>query len=95
MNALRQKCQVSLNIVNEAVTGLIENIITFLKVTKRTKPIKISFIGSIIENKNILQGKLIKEIKKLKLVTIVPKKHSSSFGAILLAKENSDIINKL
>ena len=90
-----QKCLVALKIVNEAVEGLTELIITFLKVSKRKKPISISFIGSIIENKNILSDKLKGEIKKLKIVNVVRKKHSSAFGAILLAIENSDITKKL
>lgn len=88
------KCSLSRSIVNEAVSGLMEHIITFLKVTGRKERISISFTGSIIENKNILSDKLKKEISKMKIIKVMKKKHSSAFGAILLAKEKSEIINK-
>lgn len=88
------KCSLSRSIVNEAVSGLMEHIKTFLKVTGRKERILISFTGSIIENKNILSDKLKKEISKLKIIKVTNKKHSSAFGAILLAKEKSEIINK-
>ncbi|MEO8664687.1 MAG: BadF/BadG/BcrA/BcrD ATPase family protein [Ignavibacteria bacterium] len=90
-----KKCGLSLKIVNEAVDGLIQDIKTFIKVSKRKRSINIAFIGSIIENRNILSDKLKREINKLKIVKVVPKKHSSSYGAVLLASENSPIINKL
>lgn len=90
-----KNCKLSLKVVDEAVGGLTEHIKTFLEISKRKKPINISFIGSIIENKNILSEKLKKEIKKLKIVNVITKKHSSAFGAILLAMENSDITKKL
>ncbi|MEP7146290.1 MAG: BadF/BadG/BcrA/BcrD ATPase family protein [bacterium] len=89
------KCVISLEIVNEAVGDLMEQIRTFLNVSKRKRIIKIAFIGSIIENKNILSDKLKNEISNLKIVQIVPKKHSPSYGAVLLASENSSIVNKL
>ncbi|MDQ3193772.1 MAG: hypothetical protein M3P82_02105, partial [Bacteroidota bacterium] len=91
----KNNCSLSMEIVNEAVQGLLEQIKTFLRVSKRKKSIDIAFIGSIIENKNILSDKLKNEIKRLKIVKIVTKKHSSSFGAVLLASKNSLIINKL
>ncbi|MEO8210034.1 MAG: BadF/BadG/BcrA/BcrD ATPase family protein [bacterium] len=90
-----KKCDVSLKIVNEAVDGLIEHIVTFLEVSGRKKNIKIAFIGSIIENKNLLSDNLQKKIRKLKIVEVVTKKHLPAFGAVLLAMENSDITKKL
>jgi N-acetylglucosamine kinase-like BadF-type ATPase len=90
-----KKCKLSLQIVNEAVDGLLEQIKTFLKITKRKKNIRIAFVGSIIENKNILSEKLKREIKKLKIVEVVSKKYSSAYGAILLASEKSGITQKL
>lgn len=88
------KCRLSRSIVNEAVSGLIEHLKTFLEVTGRKEQISISFTGSIIENSNILSDKLKKEIRELKIIKVTEKKHSSAFGAILLAKEKSEIINK-
>lgn len=91
----KNKCKMSKTIVNEAVDGLTDHIKTFLKVSGTKKPIKIAFVGSVIENKNILSEKLKKEIRKLKIVNVVRKKHSSAFGAVLLASENSSITKKL
>ncbi|MDQ3020593.1 MAG: hypothetical protein M3R36_08490 [Bacteroidota bacterium] len=90
-----KNCRLSLQIVDEAVEGLIEHIVTFLNVSRRKKNIKIAFIGSIIENKNLLSDKLKKEIKKFKIVEVVPKKHSPALGAVLLLMENSDIKTKI
>ena len=80
-----KKCRISKMIADEAVNGLMEHLNTYLKVSGRKKKIKIAFIGSIIENKNYLSHKLKKEIKKLKNVEVVLKKHPPVFGAILLA----------
>lgn len=85
------KCRISLQIVNEAVLLLTDHITTFLKVAGRKRKIEIAFVGSIIEHKNILSDRLRKKIKKLNLIEVVDKKHSSSFGAILLAKEKNFI----
>lgn len=84
IDSANKKCRLSLQVINEAVEELLNHIRTFLNVTGRTKKIKIVFIGSIIENKNILSDKLTKEIKKLKIVEVIPKKHSPAFGAILI-----------
>ncbi len=89
------KCSLSVQIVNEAVESLTNHIKTFLEVSGRTKKIKIAFIGSIIENKNLLSDKLKREIKKLKLIDVVLKKHTPAFGAALLAADNSELIKKL
>lgn len=90
-----ENCSSAKTIIDEAVAALLELIKVYLRISKRKKNIKIAFIGSIIENKNILSDKLKKEIKKLKIVEVVPKKNSSAFGAVLLATENPEITRKL
>lgn len=94
IESAEENCRLSKLIVNEAVSGLAEQIKTFLKVSGRKKQINISFIGSIIENRNVLSEKLRREIKKLKIVKVTEKKHSSAYGAILLARGESEIINR-
>jgi N-acetylglucosamine kinase-like BadF-type ATPase len=94
IESAEENCSLSKGIVNEAVFGLAEQIKTFLKVTGRKKQINISFIGSIIENRNVLSENLRREIKKLKIVKVTEKKHSSAFGAILLARGESKIKNR-
>jgi len=81
--------KVSLEIINEAVDGLLYHIKTFLKISRRKKPIDLVFIGGIIENENVLSKKLKKEIKKnfKEKVNVLKKKHSSAFGAALIAKK--------
>lgn len=90
-----KKCRVSLQIVNEAVEELLRHILIFLKVSGINESIQIAFVGSVIENNNILSKRLRSQIKKLKTVRVVPKKHSSSYGAVLLSMENSEITHKL
>jgi N-acetylglucosamine kinase-like BadF-type ATPase len=82
-----QGCKLSLKVVDEAVCDLTEHIETFKSVTEVKKIMQIAFIGSVIENDNILSGKLKKEIKKLKNTEVVLKKHQPSFGAVLLASK--------
>lgn len=82
-------CKLSLQVINEAVKDLTEHIRIFLSVTGVKKKIGISFIGSIIENDNIVSEKLKKEIRKIKNIEVVLKKHLPSFGAILLVSEKS------
>jgi len=91
----KTNCFLGKKIVNEAVEELVNHVKSYLRISKRKKNIKIAFIGSIIENKNILSDKLKNEIKKLKIVEVIPKKHSSAFGAVLLASENPEITRKL
>jgi len=81
--------KVSLKIINEAVDGLLYHIKTFLKISRRKKSIDLVFIGGIIENENVLSRKLKKEINKnfKEKVNIIKKKHSSAFGAALIAKK--------
>lgn len=90
-----KKCNISKQIIDEAVQGLIEHIRIFQKVSRRKKMIRIAFIGSIIENKNILSDKLKNEIKKLDNIEVVKKKHNPAFGAVLLAMKDSEIVKKL
>jgi len=82
-----KKDKASLRIVNDAVEGLLFHIQNFLKISKRQKTIDLVFIGSIIENNNILSRKLKKEINKdfKERINIVLKKNSSAYGAALLA----------
>jgi len=87
ISSAEQGCKLSLQVVNEAVHDLTEHIQTFMSVTGVKKIINIAFIGSVIENDNIVSGKLKKEIKKLKNIEVVLKKHPPSFGAILLASK--------
>lgn len=89
-----EKCPLSNKIIKEAVEGLVYHIKTYLKISKRKKPISIAFIGSVIENRNVLSEMLEKEIGKMKLVKVTKKLNSPSFGAALLAMENSDILLK-
>lgn len=80
-----KKC---LDIIDEAVEKLSKHILLFFKLTKRRKPIDLAFIGSIIENENILSKKLKQKIKKdFKNVKIIKKKNSPVYGAILLAEK--------
>lgn len=82
-----KKDKASLRIVNDAVEGLLYHIQNFLKISKRKKPIDLVFIGSIIENNNILSRKLKKEINKnfKERINIILKKNSSAYGAALIA----------
>ncbi len=89
------KCSKGLQIINESVEALTNHIKTFLKITNRKKPLGIAFIGSIIENRNILSFKLKKEIQKLRIVKVVEKKHSPSFGAALIAFSETELLTKL
>jgi len=91
----KKNCAIGKKIIAEAVESLLDHIKAYLRISNRKKHIEIAFIGSIIENKNILSDKLRSEIKKLKIVEVVPKKHSSVFGAVLLASENPEITGKL
>lgn len=90
-----RKCYLGKQVIDEATAGLLEHIKSFIKISKRKKPISISFIGSIIENKNIVSDKLKSEISKHKIVKVVPKKNSSAYGAVLLSAENPEITRKL
>ncbi len=90
-----RNCLLSRSIVDETAEALLEHIKSFLRISGRRKKIKIAFIGSIIENRNLVSVKLKKEIEKLKTVDVVTKEHPPAFGAVLLAMENSDLPDKL
>ena len=80
-----KKC---LSIIDEAVEKLAKHIYLFFELTKRKKKIDLAFIGSIIENDNILSRRLKARIKKdFKIVNVIPKKNSPVFGAVLLAEK--------
>ncbi|MBV6478713.1 MAG: N-acetylmuramic acid/N-acetylglucosamine kinase [Ignavibacteria bacterium] len=88
-------CTLSNEIIREAVDGLMYHINTYLNFTKRKTPMQIAFIGSIIENENLLSSKLKKEISKIKILNVVKKKHSPALGAALIAMDNPDYLSKL
>ncbi len=88
-------CPLSRIIADETAEALLEHIKSFLRISGRKKKIKIAFIGSIIENKNLISDKLKKEIDRLKTVEVVTKEHPPAFGAVLLAMGNSDLPSKL
>ncbi len=80
-----KKC---IGIIDEAVDKLAKHLYLFFELTKRKKNIDLAFIGSIIENDNILSRKLKARIKKdFKNVNVIPKKNSPVYGAVLLAEK--------
>ncbi len=91
----KKNCILSRQIVNEAIDGLLWHIKTFLKVSRRKENIKIAFIGSIIENKNMVSDTLKKEIEELEIIEVTPKKYSPAMGAVLLAMENAGMPLKI
>jgi len=94
-----KKCKMSLQIIKESVEALYSHIELFLKISninrKKKKKIKIAFIGSIIENKNLLSDKLKQEIHKMKIVEVVKKQHSPAYGAALISMEKTDLLTKI
>lgn len=81
-----KKNKICLNIVNEAIDGLLYHLETFLKVAQRKKSIDVAFIGSIIETDNLLSKKFTQRIKKeLPLINVIKKKNPPVFGAVILA----------
>lgn len=95
LKCAEQKCVTSRKIAEEAVDGLMYHIKTYLRITNRKMPMHIAFIGSVIENKNIISENLKKEILKLKILKVIRRKHSPSFGAALIAMDNPEYISKL
>ena len=94
IQSAEKNCSLGKQIVNEAVEGLTEHIHTFIGITRRKKETGIAFIGSIIENKNILSDKLRSEIKKLKIIKVTVKKYSPAYGAVLIAGEKNILANR-
>lgn len=75
-------------IIDEAAIKLAKHISLFFRLTGRKEPIELAFIGSIIENDNILSKKLKTIIKKdFKNVKVIIKKNSPVYGAVLLAEK--------
>lgn len=87
IKSAENECKLSLQVVDDAVKDLTEHITTFMSVTGIKKKISIAFIGSIIENDNIVSRKLKSNIKKLKNTEVVLKMHQPSFGAVLLVSD--------
>jgi N-acetylglucosamine kinase-like BadF-type ATPase len=89
LKCAKEKDKTSLKIIDESVEGLLYHLHTFLKISRRKKPIDLAFIGSIIENKNMLSEKLRKQIDKIfkNKINVVPKKHASAHGAAFIAKK--------
>jgi len=95
IKSAEKNCKLGMKIVAEAVDHLTGLIKTYLKLSDRKTPIEIAFIGSIIENRNILSETLKKEILKFKIVNVTKKRHAPSFGAVLLAMDNPEFISNL
>lgn len=86
IEAAEKKDKVCLKIVKQSSEDLLGNIELYLKLAKVKEKIEIAFIGSVIENDNILSRSLKSGIKKnLKNVKIVPKKNEPTMGAIQIA----------
>jgi len=77
-------------IVVDAADDLLQQIGLYIKLSKIRTKINIAFIGSLIENKNILSDTLKKGIKRnFKNVNIVKKKSKPTMGAIHIAMKGS------
>ncbi len=87
INCAKEGCMISRRIVDEAVEGLMWHINTYMKISGRKTPIEIAFTGSIIENDNILSRKLKRLISGIGKVKVVKRRHSPSFGAVLIAAD--------
>jgi len=81
----QEGCTLSRRIVDEAVEGLMWHINTYMKISGRKTLIEIAFTGSIIQNENILSRKLKRQISVIGKVRVVKRRHSPSFGAVLIA----------
>jgi len=77
-------------IVIDAADDLLQQIGLYLKLSSIRSKIDIAFIGSLIENKNILSDTLKKGVKRnFKNVNIVKKKSKPTMGAIHIAMKGS------
>lgn len=85
MECASRGCTVSSKIIDEAVDGLMWHIGTFMKISRRKKPINIAFTGGIIESDNLLSQELKKRISNSGIVKTVARLHSPSYGAALIA----------
>jgi N-acetylglucosamine kinase-like BadF-type ATPase len=84
IRSAEEGCKLGSAIVEEAVDGLLWHVRTFLKISKRKKPINMALIGSVVENDNILSRKLRREINSLEIVNVLKRRNSPSFGAVLI-----------
>ncbi|MBS1494277.1 MAG: hypothetical protein JST55_12240 [Bacteroidetes bacterium] len=86
IEAAEKKDKACLKIVKQGAQDLLGNIELYLKISKVKEKIEIAFIGSVIENDNILSRALRSGIKKkLKNVVVVRKKNEPTMGAIQIA----------
>lgn len=86
IDAAEKKDKMCLKIINEAAEDLLNHVKLYIKTAKIKNGIEIAFIGSLIENKNILSEKLKKGIRKnFKNVRIIKKKNEPTMGAIMIA----------
>jgi N-acetylglucosamine kinase-like BadF-type ATPase len=86
MEAAEKKDKMCLKIVKEAAEELLENIRLYLKLAKVKGKIELAFVGSVIENENVLSKQLRNGIKReLKNVSVVQKKNEPTMGAVHIA----------
>lgn len=86
IEAAEKKDKVCLKIVKHSAEDLLENIKLYIKLANIKSKIEIAFIGSVIENDNLLSKTLKNGIKKnLKNVSIVLKRNEPTIGAIQIA----------
>lgn len=86
IEAAEKKDKVCLKIVKQSAEDLLENIKLYIKLAGIKSNIEIAFIGSVIENDNLLSKTLKNGIKKnLKNVEIVLKRNEPTMGAIQIA----------
>jgi N-acetylglucosamine kinase-like BadF-type ATPase len=86
IEAAEKKDKVCMKIISDAAAELLRDIKLYIQVSKVKEKIKLAFIGSLIENDNLLSRKLKKGIRKnLKNVIVVKKKNDSLMGAIQIA----------
>lgn len=87
LEAAENKDKIASKIIEEETNELILHIKTIYKKLEQKK-LNVSFIGGIIENKNIFSNTLRKKIKKeLKNIIVTKPQHDPAFGALLLANE--------
>jgi len=86
IEAAGKKDKACLKILKQGAEDLLWNIKLYVKLAKVKEKIEIAFIGSVIENDNILSRSLRKGIKEsLKNVSIVKKRNEPAMGAIQIA----------
>jgi glucosamine kinase len=76
-------------IIDRSTLDLLSLITTFLSVFGKRKKIKLAFIGSVLENKNLLSRKLKKLIRNKfrRRIELSVKKFTPEYGAYLIAKD--------